>query len=261
MIRMLHIGDVIGEPGREAVAILLPRLRRELELDFVTAQGENCAGGFGITPRVAEQLFAAGVDAITLGNHAWDKKEGMELIEFDARIIRPANYPTDVPGHGWRVYSSKGGAPVGVLNLMGRVYMPNLDDPFRAASAAVEEIHKETKVILVDLHAEVTSEKQAMGWYLDGKVSAVIGTHTHVQTADERILPGGTAYHTDAGMTGPRDSIIGMKKEAGLKRFLTGIPIRFEVASGDVVLNATFVEVDETTGRAVRIERVHRPLA
>jgi len=253
-MNILMIGDVIGKPGRKAVAGLLPSLREELELDLVIANGENAAAGRGLTPSTAQELFDAGVDVLTSGNHIWDQKEILTIIGKESAILRPANYPPLAPGRG--VLTQKG---VMVLNLQGRTFMPEIDDPFRAADAALEGID-EKAIIFVDMHAEATSEKQAMGRYLEGRVSAVVGTHTHVPTADARILPGGTAYLTDVGMVGPRESIIGCDIESVLRRFTTGMPTRLPVADhgGPVQFNSVLVEVDPSTGKAQRIERVDR---
>ncbi len=254
-MKVLFIGDVTGKPGRRIVADRLPALRRAHSLDVVIANGENSAGGMGLTAGTAAELFAAGVDVITNGNHVWHNREAYELLDGDPRVLRPANYPPGVPGRGAAVVTTPGGARIGVLNLQGRVFMQELDDPFRAAREQAATLRAQVPVVFVDFHAEATSEKVAMGWYLDGRVSAVIGTHTHVQTADERVLPGGTAFITDAGMTGPRDGIIGMGREAILERFLTQLPMRFEVAVGPVQLNAVVVTVGDD-GRADAIERV-----
>ncbi|MDQ7819559.1 MAG: TIGR00282 family metallophosphoesterase [Armatimonadota bacterium] len=255
-MRILFVGDVHGRPGRRILAARLPALRRQHGADLVIANGENAAGGSGINAAVADELFAAGVDVITGGNHTWQIREAYELLDSDPRILRPANYPPGVPGRGSALVGTRAGRAVGVVNLMGRVFMGELDDPFRVARAEVDRLRERTPVIVVDFHAEATSEKQALAWYLDGQVSAVLGTHTHVQTADERILPGGTAYITDVGMTGPRDGIIGMDRSRILERFLTQLPVRFEVAGGPAQLNAVAVEVDEATGRARQILRV-----
>ncbi|MDR7545622.1 MAG: TIGR00282 family metallophosphoesterase [Armatimonadota bacterium] len=254
-MRILFVGDVHGKPGRRIVAERLPALRRAYGVDAVIANGENAAGGAGLTAGVAAELFAAGVDAITGGNHIWQNREAYDLLDSDPRVLRPANYPPGVPGRGAAVITAAGGATMGVLNLQGRVFMMSIDDPFRVGREQAALLRKSAPVVVVDFHAEATSEKVAMGWYLDGAVSAVIGTHTHVQTADERILPGGTAYISDAGMTGPRDGIIGMAREAILERFLTQLPARFEVAPGPVQLNAVVLSVD-ADGRATAIERV-----
>ncbi len=253
-MRILMIGDVVGKPGREAVRALLPDLKRERAIDFVICNGENTAGGFGITMETASELLESGVDVLTSGNHIWDKKEIVPHLDQGLPLIRPANYP-DAPGRG---YLQKGG--VTVVNLMGRVFMAPLDCPFRTADALLEQLKEEgkSKVIIVDFHAEATSEKQAMGWYLDGRVSGVFGTHTHVGTIDARILPKGTAYLTDVGMTGPTDSVIGSDKDAVLARFMTSLPQRLPVASGPCMLNAVLVDVDEETGNASSIERLDR---
>ena len=253
-MRILMIGDVIGKPGREAVRALLPDLRRDRSIDFVICNGENTAGGFGITADTASELLESGVDVLTSGNHIWDKKEIMPYLDEGLPLIRPANYP-DAPGRG---YLHQGG--VTVVNLMGRVFMAPLDCPFRTADALLDRLKEEgeSKVIIVDFHAEATSEKQAMGWYLDGRVSGVFGTHTHVGTVDARILPKGTAYLTDVGMTGPTNSVIGSDTDAVLARFMTSLPQRLPVATGPCMLNAVLVEVDEETGNASSIERVDR---
>ena len=253
-MRILMIGDVIGKPGRDAVRALLPVLKKKKSIDFVICNGENTAGGYGITADTASELLESGVDVLTSGNHIWDKKEIIPLMDEGLPLIRPANYP-DAPGRG---YIQQGG--VTVVNLMGRVFMASLDCPFRTADALLKELKQEgqSKVIIVDFHAEATSEKQAMGWYLDGRVSAVLGTHTHVGTVDAKVLPQGTAYLTDVGMTGPSDSVIGSDKEAVLKRFLTSLPNQLSVAAGPCMLNAALVEVDEDTGKASLIERIDR---
>jgi len=253
-MNILMIGDVIGRPGRRAVAALLPDLRAELSLDLVIANGENAAAGFGLTERTAEELFEAGVDVITSGNHIWDQKEIIEVLDQETPIVRPLNYPPGAPGRGF--LTQKG---VTVLNLQGRTFMADIDDPFRAADGALQAMPKDALVV-VDMHAEATSEKQAMGRYLDGRVAAVLGTHTHVPTADACILPGGTAYVTDVGMVGPTDSIIGNEIDAVLARFLTGMPHRLPVAerSPTVQFNAVLVEIDETARRARSCGRVDR---
>ncbi len=259
-MNILFIGDVVGRPGRRIVAQTLPALRREFEVDLAIANGENSAGGFGITRETFDELVEAGVDVVTGGNHTWQAREIYTLLDSDPRLLRPANYPPGTPGRGAGVFRASGraSAAVGVLNLEGRIFMQPLDSPFQVAREEAARLRRETPVIVVDMHAEATSEKIALGWYLDGRVSAVVGTHTHVQTADERILPEGTAFITDAGMTGPRDSIIGMGREEVLQRFLTLLPARFDVASGPVQLNAVVLDVDEGTGRARRIQRITR---
>ena len=256
-MNILFIGDVFGPPGRAAIREYLPGLRRQWAIDLVVANGENAAGGAGLTPALADELLAQGVDVLTGGNHIWDKRELNDYLEEEPRLLRPLNYPPGAPGRGWGLYRTKGGLPVAVLNLHGRVFVSgSLDCPFRAADSALAEIGERTKVILVDFHAEATSEKMAMGWYLDGRVSAVVGTHTHVATADERILPQGTAYQTDVGFTGPHDSIIGVETSLALERFLSGRPVRFEPAKGPGMLSGLVVSVDPVTGRAESVERL-----
>ncbi|MDR5684299.1 MAG: TIGR00282 family metallophosphoesterase [Armatimonadota bacterium] len=254
-MRILFVGDVCGKPGRRVVQRRVPALRRELGVDFAIANAENSAGGTGITKQTASELFAAGVDVLTGGNHTWQKREAYELLDSNPRVVRPANYPPGVPGQGSTVVRA-GSAALAVLNLQGRVFMQPLDDPLRLGRTEAARLREITPFVVVDFHAEATSEKVALGWYLDGLVSAVVGTHTHVQTADERVLPGGTAYITDVGMTGPRDGIIGMDRRAILDRFLTQLPARFEVARGTVQLNAVLVEVDDD-GRATGIRRIY----
>ncbi len=255
-MKILFIGDVVGRPGRTALEARLGKLIDRHAVDLVVANGENAAAGFGLTAEVARDLFDFGVDVLTSGNHIWDKREIYDHLENDSRLLRPANYPAGLPGRGAGIFRTAGDIRVGVINLEGRVFMNNLDCPFRAADALVEELRQQTPVILVDFHAEATSEKVALGHYLDGRVSLVVGTHTHVQTADEQILPGGTAYLTDAGMTGSRDGVIGIRKELSIERFLTQVPVRFEVAKKDPVLCGLVVEIDEVTGRAIAVERV-----
>jgi metallophosphoesterase (TIGR00282 family) len=258
-MKILFIGDVVGSPGREAIAKLLPKLKEELALDIVIANGENAAGGSSITASVANELFTSGIDVLTSGDHIFKKKEVLDIINH-ARILRPANLAENVPGKGVVVFKHND-KNIAVINLQGRVFMNPVDCPFRTARALVEDLRKQNvKVIIVDMHAEATSEKIALGFFLDGKVSAVLGTHTHVQTADEHILPGGTAYITDVGMTGSCDSVIGRKKENIIERFLSGIPTRFELAKGDEQLQGAVVDIDETTGKARSIERVKRAL-
>ncbi|MCL6559401.1 MAG: TIGR00282 family metallophosphoesterase, partial [Firmicutes bacterium] len=231
-MRLLMIGDIVGRSGRRAVKVNLSSLKKEYDLDMVIANGENAAGGKGITREVAQELFSSGVDVLTMGNHVWNKKEAFEYIDRETRIVRPANYPPGTPGIGANVYETRRKVKVAVINLAGRVFLQAIDCPFRKAEELVEMMKEKARVVVVDFHAEATSEKIAMGWFLAGKVSAVVGTHTHVQTADERILPGGTAYITDLGMTGPWNSIIGVKKEIIIEKFITQIPQRFEVATG-----------------------------
>jgi hypothetical protein len=254
-MKILFIGDIVGSPGRQLVADHLADIVAQGGADLVVANGENSAAGFGITPRLAEELLAQGIDVITGGNHIWDRKELLEYIPGEPRLLRPANFPEGTPGWGVFVGEARNGVRYAVINLQGRVFMGSIDDPFRAADRVLGELGADVKVILVDFHAETTSEKQAMGWHLDGRVSAVLGTHTHVATADERVLPGGTAYITDVGMTGPHDGVIGMDRAAVLRRFLDGMPARFEVATGNAQMNCVWIEVDSSTGRAISIER------
>lgn len=256
-MHILFVGDVHGRPGRRIVTARLPELRRRVEAALVIANGENAAGGAGISAEVAAELFAAGVDVITGGNHTWQHRDAYELLDAEPRLLRPLNYPPGTPGRGAMVAAARTGQRVAVVNVQGRVFMPvPVDDPFRAARAELDQLREQTPVIIVDIHAEATSEKVAMGWYLDGRASAVIGTHTHVQTADERVLPQGTAYITDVGMTGPRDGVLGMDRERIVERFLSSLPVRFEVASGTAQLNAVAMDIDEGTGRARSIERI-----
>ncbi len=255
-MKVLFIGDIMGEPGRKALARLLPKLIVQRHIDVVIGNGENVAGGFGITPDLVEELFDLGLSVITTGNHAWDKKEIVEFFPREPRLLRPANYPDGVPGRGAYVLTTPRGESLGVLHLMGRAFMPIIDCPFQVARREVERLKKDAAAIVVDMHAEATSEKMAMGYFLDGSVTAVVGTHTHVQTADEQILPKGTAYITDIGMTGPLHSVIGIKKELAIDKFLTGMPRRFEVASGPVVFCAVLVDLDARLGKALSIERI-----
>jgi len=252
--RVLIIGDVIGRAGRDALRRHLPVLRDRHRPAFVVANGENAAGGVGLTEEVGRELFSM-VDVLTSGNHIWDKKEGIAYMEKELRVLRPANYPSPAPGKGRVVVAGPDGLKLGVLNLQGRVFMEPIDDPFRTADAAIEELRKETPCLIVDFHAEATSEKVALGYYLDGRVSAVVGTHTHVPTADERILPGGTAYITDLGMAGSRNSVIGIRKEQAIQKFLTSRPIRFEPDKGGSFLSGVVVEIDPSTGKALSIVR------
>src|SRR5579885_116842 len=246
-MQILFIGDIFGSPGRRIVADHLTDIIQSNQIDLAIANGENAAGGFGITPAIAEDLFAMGLDIITSGNHVWDKRELYEYLDRQPRLLRPANYP-QAPGRGLVVYPARNGVECAVINLQGRVNMPNTDCPFRKADELLATLDPSVKVRFVDFHAEVTSEKVAMGWYLDGRVSAVVGTHTHVHTTGTRILPGGTAYQTDCGMTGPYHSVIGVDTDIVLRRFLTGMPVRMEAARGAPELHAVIVEVDETTG-------------
>jgi len=239
----------------------LKPLVQQFGADFVMANAENAAGGLGITRETAEELLAAGVHVLTSGNHIWRQREAVKLVEEEPRVLRPANFPSACPGRGAGVFVAPGGGKVGVLNVTGRTFMEPLDCPFRATDEEIPALQERTKVVVVDIHAEATSEKIALGWYLDGRVSAVLGTHTHVQTADERILPNGTAYITDVGMTGPRDSVLGVSRNAVIARFRTGMPHRFEVAPGPVLVNAVVVDIDEQTGSARTIERIAREFA
>jgi hypothetical protein len=256
-MRLLFLGDVVGRPGRRALGRLLPRLAGREGVDFVVANCENAAGGKGVDPGAAEELFDAGVDVLTSGNHVWQHREIIPYIAENARLLRPLNYPRTVPGVGWTVRRGRRSAvPIGVVNLMGRAFMAPVDCPFAAATEAVEALRQQVTVILVDMHAEATSEKVGMGRFLDGKVSAVIGSHTHVQTADDTVLPGGTAYLTDAGMCGPENSVLGIRTDQVLRRFTTQMPIRFEVAGGPVIVQGAVVEVDEASGRAHAVWRI-----
>jgi metallophosphoesterase (TIGR00282 family) len=259
-VKLLFIADIVGEPGRRAVKHLVPALRDRHDIDVVVANGENSAGGSGITANTAADIFASGVDIITSGDHLWDQKEVTALLEGEKRFLRPLNYPPNTPGNGSTIFQADNRPPVAVLNLQGRTFMPVLENPFRLARAEVERLRQNTPIIFVDLHAEATSEKIALARMLDGKVSAVVGTHTHVQTADEQIFPGGTAYLTDAGFTGPHESVLGREIEPVIQRFLTNQPRRFEVATGRVLLQGALVEIDDVTGKALNIQRVSEPL-
>ncbi len=255
-MKVLLIGDITGSAGRKILREELKLLQAEENIDFTIANAENAAGGSGITPAIAEELFSYDIDLLTSGDHIWKKREIIEFIARENRVLRPANYPDDTPGEGFGIYESRDGEKIGVVNLLGRVFMQAVDCPFRKAAECVEKIKPVTKIIFVDMHAEATSEKIALGWYLDGKVSCVYGTHTHVQTADQRILPKQAAYITDIGMTGPFDSVIGRKKEQVLERFLTQMPTRFEMADTDVRINGAIVDVDTSTGHALSIKRI-----
>jgi hypothetical protein len=257
MMRILFIGDIVGRPGRQLIKTGLAAIVSRHEIDLVIANAENAAAGFGITREIGEELLDAGVDVMTSGNHIWDKKEALDYIGIEPRLLRPANYPEGVPGNGSYLARTRDGRSVGVVNVMGRVFMVNIDDPFAVVLREIDAIRQRARVVFVDFHAEATSEKAAMGWHLDGKVTAVVGTHTHVQTADERILPKGTAFLTDAGMTGPHDSIIGVEVEPALGRFLNALPARFETATANPRLNAVIVDADEKTGLATGIERLN----
>lgn len=256
---ILFVGDVIAKGGRRALATALQELEGEYDIDLVVVNAENSAGGFGVTRGVADEFFAMGAQVLTTGNHAWDKREALDFIEEEPRLLRPHNYPPGTPGSGWTIATARNGEPVGVLNTMGRVFMhPDLDCPFRCADEVLAAKPASVKVVLVDFHAEASSEKVAMGWHLDGRASAVVGTHTHVPTADERLLPGGTAFISDVGMTGSYDSVIGMKTEESLTRFVTKLPQRLEPAAGPATVCAVLIDVDERTGRARGIRRLRR---
>lgn len=257
-MKVLLIGDITGSPGRGIIKVKLGELKRREKIDFTIANAENAAGGSGITPPIAEELFSFGIDVLTSGDHIWKKKEIIEYIGGERKVLRPANYPDATPGFGYGLYKTKKGEVIGVVNVIGRVFMQPAECPFRKVIEHIKEIEEKTKVIFVDIHAEATSEKIALGWYLDGLVSCVSGTHTHVQTADEKILPKGTAYITDIGMTGPFDSVIGRKKEQILERFLTQMPVRFQMAEEDVQMHGAIVEVDTETGKALSIKRVQQ---
>ncbi|MDI6785943.1 MAG: TIGR00282 family metallophosphoesterase [bacterium] len=254
-MKVLFIGDIVGKAGRHIISIYLPRLKEEHNFDFIIANAENSAGGFGLTPKIANQLFSLGIDLLTTGNHVFSKKEIFQILDEDINILRPINYPIGVPGKGSLVLNSNGLA-LGVINTSGRVFLSNLDCPFRVTKNAADALKKYTKNIIVDMHSEATSEKVAIGYYLDGKVSAIIGTHTHIQTADEKILPEGTAYITDVGMTGPSDSVIGVKKDIAIKRFLTQMNIRLEVAKGSGYFCGAIITIDHEKGIATHIERL-----
>ena len=253
---VLFIGDIVGEPGRNAVKTLLPGLVKDNLVDFVVANCENAAAGKGITPKITEYLLNTGINVLTSGNHIWDRQEIIPYIETQPLLLRPANYPKGTPGKGHGIFETKTGYRIGVVNLCGKLFMDSYEHPFLTALDLVNELSKHTRMIIVDFHAEATSEKIAMGWYLDGKVSAMIGTHTHVQTADERILPKGSSYITDVGMTGSIDSVIGMDKEKAIKRFLTLIPIRLEPATDNVCLNGVLVDLDKDSGKSLGIKRI-----
>ncbi|HEV2289327.1 MAG TPA: TIGR00282 family metallophosphoesterase [Candidatus Acidoferrales bacterium] len=255
-MRILFVGDVVGSPGRRIVKDRLADIVEQREIDLAIVNCENAASGFGITPRLAEELFATGADVLSGGNHIWDRKEIFDYFPQQPRLLRPANFPEGLPGSGLYAGAARNGTGYAVLNLQGRTFMAPLDCPFRTAERELARIPSGVKVILVDIHAETTSEKQAMGWFLDGKVSAVVGTHTHVATADAHVLPKGTAFITDVGMTGPHDSIIGMTKEPIIERFLNSLPARFEVAEGDVQMHTVLIDVDEATGHARSIEHL-----
>jgi metallophosphoesterase (TIGR00282 family) len=254
-VRILFVGDIFGHAGRRIVADHLADIRAAQGIDVAIANVENAAAGFGVTPNIAEELFRYGIDVMTSGNHIWDKKEILEYIGREVRLLRPANFPDPAPGSGVYVHRTVSGAKCAVINLMGRVYLANTDCPFRRADRILSELPNDVKVRFIDFHAEVTSEKVAFGWYVDGRVSAAIGTHTHIPTADTRVLPGGTAYQTDCGMTGPYDSVIGVEKELALRRFLTAMPVRMEPAKGSVELHSVIIDVDDASGKATAVRR------
>ncbi|HEX5474356.1 MAG TPA: TIGR00282 family metallophosphoesterase [Vicinamibacterales bacterium] len=256
-MRILFIGDIFGRPGRDIARRAIPAIIERDAIDYVVANVENAAAGFGITGDIAETILGYGVDAMTTGNHVWDKKEVLEYLPHQPKLLRPANFPAGVPGRGSYLGRTRSGQSIGVVNVMGRIFMPPLDDPFAVVLKEIEALRAKTRVVLVDFHAEATSEKVAMGWHLDGRATAVFGTHTHVQTADDRILPKGTAYLTDAGMTGPHDSIIGVTTDIALRRFVTGLPAKFESAVGPGRLNGAIVTADPQTGRAIALERLN----
>jgi metallophosphoesterase (TIGR00282 family) len=256
-MRILILGDVVGRPGRKAMRELLPTFSKEQQVDLVIANAENAAGGMGVDVKSAEELFSAGAQVLTSGNHIWKKKEIFPYLNDHSLLLRPANYPPGAPGRGWCEWQNQNGLKALVINVQGRVFMPNhVDDPFRCVDTILREHAQHSRVIIVDVHAEATSEKNAMGWYLNGRASIVYGTHTHIQTADERILPGGTAYITDVGMCGPFDSVIGIEREMVIKGFISQLPRQFEVASENVVLQGITVDVDERTGKAGEIHRL-----
>jgi 2',3'-cyclic-nucleotide 2'-phosphodiesterase len=260
-VKILFVGDIVGQPGRRAVRELVPLLKDRHRIDFVIANGENCAGGSGVTQKTAEEIFAAGVDVITSGDHIWDQKEVMDYLPIEPRLLRPANYPPGAPGNGSIVIHKDGLPPVGILNLQGRTFMPPIENPFTSALSQVELLRSRANIVFVDMHAEATSEKIALGRMLDGKVSAVVGTHTHVQTADERVFPGGTAFLCDAGFTGPHSGVIGRSFEPVIQRFLTNLPQRFDVGRGEVFLQGAIIDVDDASGHARSIVRISEPLA
>ena len=258
-MKVLFIADIVGQPGRQAVKELIPKLRRQHGINLVVANGENSAGGSGITVNTAQEIFSSGVDIMTSGDHLWDQKEVVDLLANERRFVRPLNYPPGTPGQGSTIFQAENQPPVAVINLQGRTFMPPLDNPFHCVLAEIERLRKTTKLIFVDFHAEATSEKVALARMLDGRVSAVIGTHTHVQTADEQIFPGGTAFLCDAGFTGPHESVIGREIEPIIKRFMTNQPQKFEVAKGRVLLQGGLLEIDDASGKALKIQRISEP--
>lgn len=257
-MKILFIGDVVGRSGRKCLSQCYPKLKEEFDIDFTVVNVENAASGFGVTPTIADEFLSLGIDALTSGNHIWHRKEIIEYIKIEARLLRPANYPSKAPGRGSYLTKSEKDQKIGVINLCGRVFMDSLDCPFRTAESEIAKMKEKTNILLLDFHAEATSEKIAMGWFLDGKVSAVIGTHTHVQTNDAQILPQGTAYITDVGMTGPFDSVIGIKKEIIIERFLSKIPNRLIPATEDVRLSAVVIDIDDKSGKAMSIQALQK---
>jgi len=253
-LNILFIGDIVGNPGRKAAKEMISSIRKEMPFDYCIANGENAAGGTGITYVVAQELYKSGIDALTLGNHTWSKREVTNFIDTDPKIVRPANYPAELPGKGSAIIDGK----LGIVNLLGRVYMDNVDCPFRALDRELEILKSKVKTVIVDMHAEATSEKCALAWYADGRVSCVLGTHTHVQTADERILPCGTAFISDVGMTGPYEGIIGVDKDIIIEKFVSCMPVRFELAKGSLQFNAVHIEIDDSTGKTINIKRISR---
>jgi len=253
-LKVLFIGDIVGSPGRKAAKEMISDLRKEMPFDYCVANGENAAGGTGITSVVAQELYKYGIDALTMGNHTWSKREITNFIDSDSKIVRPANYPKELPGKGSTIIDGK----LGVINLLGRVYMDYVDCPFRALDRELEYLKTKVKVVLVDIHAEATSEKCAIAWHSDGRVSCVLGTHTHVQTSDERILPCGTSFISDVGMTGPQEGILGVDRDIVLEKFITGMPVRFELAKGTVQFNAVHMEIDDKTGKTLNIRRLSK---
>jgi metallophosphoesterase (TIGR00282 family) len=256
-MRILFLGDIVGKPGRRAVERVVPRLIDTHNLALVVANCENVTDGSGVDSDAAQRLLASGIDVLTSGNHIWRRNEIVDFIEADDRLLRPLNYPPENPGKGWTVFETAGGVPVAVVNLIGRVFMDSVDCPFRAIDQTLPSLAKQARVIVVDMHGEATSEKGAMGWFLNGRVTAVLGSHTHVQTADERILPGGTAFITDAGMCGPLESVLGVDPDAAIRRFITHMPSKLEVAHGPAAVEGVVLEVEDSTGRALDIRRVH----
>lgn len=254
-MKILFIGDVVGSPGRDMISEYLPKLKAKFRPTLTVINGENAAGGRGITNKIYNQFIESGAQAVTLGNHSWDNKEIFEFIDSAKYLVRPANFPEETPGKGL-IFCHVNGQDIAIINLQGRTFLPPIDCPFKRADELIEQAKKKTSIIFVDFHAEATSEKLAMGWYLDGRVTAVVGTHTHVQTADNRVLPGGTAFITDVGMTGPYDGILGMDREAVIKKFITSLPVRFEVVNGRSQLNGVLIELDQKTGKAKSINRI-----